>query len=220
MDTFNLEHYRALRGHFNLDDLRLFVEKALLRLGGAILPEGETFRIEVPEVLQSYPNISRSYSGVTFDRNLAMRRRNTQLLGLGHPLVDALIAHFQSAGVRGEVTALPNGTPNTLSVRCIFITDIGNEPPRREYRNFVVTLDGGWTEASPRTDVIALGDTSLRLLQSLPFAVSASLRERIESGIASIEASIRAKSEEVAVVRGRVVGMAQFYNAASETRQK
>ncbi|HLE63747.1 MAG TPA: SNF2-related protein, partial [Pyrinomonadaceae bacterium] len=138
LDTFNLEHYRTLRGQFNLDDLRLFVEKTLLRLGGAVLPDGDTLRIDVPEMLQGYRNVSRSYRGVTFDRNLAMRRRNAQLLGLGHPLVDALIAHYQSGQIRGEATHLRGGMANTLSVRCIFTTDVGDGHPRKEYRNFLV----------------------------------------------------------------------------------
>ena len=41
LNAFNLEHYRALRGYCTLDDLRFFVEKAIPRLGGAVLPDGE-----------------------------------------------------------------------------------------------------------------------------------------------------------------------------------
>jgi len=155
--------------------------------------------------LQNYPNVSRIYTGATFDRNLAMRRRNTQLLGLGHPLTDALVAHFQSGRVRGEVTVL-SGETDALSVRCIFTTDIGDGHPRKEYRNFLVTADGDWTEAPPRSDMEELHEVESALIRTAALAALEGLQERIKSGIASIEASIRAQSDGVAAVRSRLVG--------------
>jgi superfamily II DNA or RNA helicase len=212
LDTFNLEHYRTLRGHFTLDDLRVFAEKAIIHLGGAILPDGETFRIETPDVLLSYPNVSRRYSEVTFDRNLAMRKRKTQLLGLGHPLVDALTVYCQSGRVRGEVAILPEGNPNALSVRCVFTVDGGAGHPKREYRSFVVSTDGGWDEASPRSDVEALQETGTSYdVRHIPVPTD-DLRQQIRSGIATIEASLRARGVETVSVRSRVVGLAGAAN--------
>jgi len=37
LETFDLEHYRRLRGQFSLDDLKLLVQKAVIRLGGTFI---------------------------------------------------------------------------------------------------------------------------------------------------------------------------------------
>jgi superfamily II DNA/RNA helicase len=38
LETFDLEHYRQLRGQFTLEDLKMFVQKAIIRLGGHSSP--------------------------------------------------------------------------------------------------------------------------------------------------------------------------------------
>jgi superfamily II DNA or RNA helicase len=214
LDTFNLETYRALRGQFTLDDLRLFTEKAITRLGGAILPEGEFFRIETPEALvQTYPRVSKRYIDVTFDRDLAMRRRKTQLLGLGHPLTDALVDYFQSPAVRSEVAVVPDGASGALSVRCLLTADTADGHSRSEYRNFLVREDGSWAEGLPHTDI-----EGLRLLESdqvvpIPFTAPESLREQVKAGIAAAEAAYRAQRDDIVAVRSRIVGMTMILSS-------
>src|SRR3954462_7785336 len=104
LSSFNLGQYMALRGQFTLEDLRDFCLAALPRLGGAILPDGECYRVVVPSALQSYPRVEGSYRGVTFNRKLAMRRKQARLLGLSHPLVDALLTEWQTGDRSGTVT--------------------------------------------------------------------------------------------------------------------
>ena len=210
LNAFNLEHYRILRGEFTLDDLRVFVERAILRLGGAILPDGDFYRIETPEVLWANGNLARTYRDVTFDRALAMRRRKAQLLGLGHPLVDALIDYLQGPQHRGEVTALPALTQSdhTLSIRCLIQIDLENGKRRRVYQDIRLSDDGSWTVASPRADVEQLS-TRISTSSSVNFG-NAEIRERIKTILNSLEASWRADTEGAVVVRASVVGVSRI----------
>ncbi|MDZ7345003.1 MAG: DEAD/DEAH box helicase, partial [candidate division KSB1 bacterium] len=105
--SFDLQDYLNIEGKFDLNDLRRVVETAILRLGGSILPQGEFFRIETPKALQRYPNVSPKYELVAFDREAAMRKRNAELFGIGHPFVDALFQHLQQATFSGDVALLP-----------------------------------------------------------------------------------------------------------------
>jgi superfamily II DNA or RNA helicase len=105
LGTFNLQDYLRIEGRVGLTDLRKFTEKAILRLGGSVLPHGESLRIEVPDQLQAIRGVAPSYEAATFDRQVAMRKRQTELMGIGHPLIDALISFLQSPQVSGEVTS-------------------------------------------------------------------------------------------------------------------
>lgn len=102
--SFDLQEYLNLEGKFSLEDLGKFVTAAILRLGGSILPDGEFFTIETPQVLLDNSNVTPKYKCVTFDREAAMRKRAAELLGLGHPFINALIEHLQNPMFKGEVT--------------------------------------------------------------------------------------------------------------------
>jgi SNF2 family DNA or RNA helicase len=215
LNAFNLEHYRTLRGDFTLDDLRIFVEKAIIRLGGAILPDDDFYRIETPEVLWTNGNLARTYRDVTFDRALAMRRRKAQLLGLGHPLVDALIDYLQGSQHRGEVTALPASTQDdhTLSIRCLIQIDLENGKRRKAYQDIQLNDDGSWVIANPRADVEQLSARTSSV-RSANFA-SAEIRERVKTILGSLEASWRADTDGAVAVRAGVVGVR---SASTENR--
>lgn len=112
-------------------------------------------QIETPEALLSYPGVARSYREATFRRDLAMRRRNVQLLGLGHPLVDALIRYFQQPQLPGDVAALSGLSEGTrsLSIRALFHLELENGRKRSVYVHLLLAPDGSWEEASPTFDV-------------------------------------------------------------------
>ncbi|MBN2391966.1 MAG: DEAD/DEAH box helicase family protein [Anaerolineae bacterium] len=204
LDTFNLEHYRQLQGELNLSDLYVFVEQGILRLGGAILPDGESLCIHVPEALWAYPQVARTYEHVVFDRAVAMRRRKAQLLGLGHPLVDALVSHFSAPRVRGQVTVFPEA--DAVSARYIIEAEMENGRQRSDYHEFVVGLDGTWQKASARRDVIGLQN---RLVDAgIGLSLPGSVREQIEAAVRAAEATIRAETDQVVTVRSRLVGLA------------
>jgi superfamily II DNA or RNA helicase len=209
LDTFNLQHYRELQGQFALPDLRTFVEKAVLRLGGTFLPAGEFFRIETPSQLLRYSRVAPRYERVTFDRQLAMRRRGADLLGLGHPLVDALLQYLQSGEFRGEVTSLRKAdiaASPAVSVRYLVTAELDSGVRLRQYEHAVIGADGSWTSGPDRLDV--------ELLQNLASGLSPStismedLRQRIASGIAESQSRLRSRIEGIASVRARVAGIA------------
>ncbi len=104
---FNLEHYRRIAGRFSLRQLGSWCREAVIRLGGTMLPMGEFWQILTPECLKAFPQVAPKYENVAFDRELAMRKKKCELLGVGHPLVDALIAYLQNAPFSGDTTCFP-----------------------------------------------------------------------------------------------------------------
>jgi superfamily II DNA or RNA helicase len=210
LNAFNLEHYRQLRGHFTLADLRLFMEKAIPRLGGAILPDGEFYKIETPEVLRRYPNVSARYEGCTFDRKLAMRRRKAQLLGLGHPLVDALITYLQRADFKGDVTTLARceAAVPALSVRLLLHLEFEDRRRQKLHKHYLLALDGSWQEADGRCDMICLQTQSPSAHAAQPIKHSPQMEEAIKHLKASVEAEVRAKSEGLVSIRSTNAGYA------------
>jgi SNF2 family DNA or RNA helicase len=212
LNTFNLEHYRVLRGHFTLDNLRLFIEKAIPCLGGAILPDGEVFRIETPEVLRHFPHVAAAYRDCTFDRQLAMRRRKAQLLGLGHPLINALIAYQQSPAYKGDVSYLLHDEEDKPQLSLRLLLHLHFEDGRREklYKHYLVNGNGEWQEADKRFDLRALRFTlaaapPARLAEPLS-CYTASLKQ----GIATVEAEIRATTDGLSSLRTVSIGYAHI----------
>lgn len=106
---FNLENYRKIEGRHTLDELGQWVRAAVLRLGGAAIPEGEFWTFHTPEALQRRYHLAPRYEKVCFDRVLSLRSRGSELGGIGHPLVDALLKEAREPGFTGEVSRLTGG---------------------------------------------------------------------------------------------------------------
>ena len=104
---FNLEYYRRISGRFNLRQLGVWCRDAIIRLGGTVLPVGEFWQVLTPDCLKTFPQVAPKYENVTFDRELSMRKKKCELLGVGHPLIDALIAYLQNAPFSGDTALLP-----------------------------------------------------------------------------------------------------------------
>ncbi|MHB8520516.1 MAG: DEAD/DEAH box helicase [Limisphaerales bacterium] len=113
---FNLEHYRRISGRFNLRQLGVWCRDAIIRLGGTVLPVGEFWQVLTPDCLKSFSHVAPKYEFVTFDRELAMRKKKCELLGVGHPLIDALLAYLQNAPFSGDTTCLPANGAKSGSV--------------------------------------------------------------------------------------------------------
>jgi hypothetical protein len=209
LETFNLEHYRRLESRFTLDDLRVFVEKAVIRLGGAILPDGETWRIETPPPLRTYPRVLARYESVTFDRAVAMRKRNAELLGLGHLLVDALISHLKRPSWKGDVACLSPACPgSSLSARWLVTMEMDGGKTRQVYLNIVAPAPGARDHPGGRADLEALA-TSLH-----PPAQTALTPEFLVQARGIVEASLndwlsraRAEQDGVRGFRIELVGL-------------
>jgi superfamily II DNA or RNA helicase len=212
LKAFNLEQYQAIRGHFTLFDLRTFAEKAILRLGGVFIPQGEFIHIETPAAVLGYSNVARSYDNATFDREVAMRRRKAHLMGLGHPLIDALIAHIQGAQHPGEVASLSrqiNDNSRRLSARCVLTAEFDNGRREQRYVHFMVRHDGSSGEADARCDIQDLEKSPLSGEENeLPCALPADSRQRLAELISATEGKLRAAQEGLASVRTTLVGLA------------
>jgi hypothetical protein len=210
LTAFNLEHYRELQGELTFEDLKTFVEAGILRLGGTFIPDGEFCRIEAPRVLLSDRNVAARYETACFRRDIAMRRKNADLMGIGHPLVDALIAHFKRSSWSGDVSILVNGEAATVSARYVLEAECEDGERRREYESVRVGRDGSWLTCSVRQDIDALSQLrSLSMTQPSSFDL-AGIRKRVENAIADAEAEIRTAFGHVQSARGRLVGVALF----------
>jgi hypothetical protein len=178
-------------------------------LGGAILPDGEFFRIETPRALQRYPNVAASYRDCTFDRKLAMRRRKAQLLGLGHPLVDALLVHLQSHAFRGGAASLgPNGgDERAFSVRILLHADFEDGHREKTYKHYLLEQGGSWKEAPIRFDFDLLLKSPVAKQGTLTPQEAAQLRESITQSVRSAKAEVRASRERLNSIRETLVGL-------------
>jgi SNF2 family DNA or RNA helicase len=103
---FNLEHYRQLEGRYSLSELGEWARTAILKLGGGAVPSGEFWNFICPDSLQRKYRLLPKYERVCFDRDVALRNRGSELGGVGHPLVDALLEETRSATLGGEVADL------------------------------------------------------------------------------------------------------------------
>ena len=118
---FNLESYRRIEGRHTLAELGRWVRSAVLRLGGAAVPDGEFWTFHTPDPLQQRFHLAPRYERICFDRALAMRTRRSELGGVGHPLVDALLAVAREPAFTGETARLDGGAtgagPDARAVR-------------------------------------------------------------------------------------------------------
>ena len=109
LSNFNLEHFKKLEGRYSLGELGEWVRNAILKLGGAAMPDGDFWTLITPDSMRQSYRLAPRFERVAFDRDLAMRVRNCELAGLGHPLVDALINEFRQPAFQGEISGAEGG---------------------------------------------------------------------------------------------------------------
>lgn len=208
LDSFDLEHYRHLQGQFSLEDLRTFTEKAIVRLGGAVVPLGdETYRIETPPAIREQSRgVLMRYEAATFNRDVAMRRKRIEFMGLGHPLVDALIAYFKSPIWRGEVTRLSSGDEPLLSVRWLVSVQSENGKTQQHFHHVVLNQVGSARKIDERHDLNLL--PILANMQQGIIIDTAKLQAFAEAEFQGVLAELRAVSDGQPTIRGELVGLA------------
>jgi SNF2 family DNA or RNA helicase len=203
LSHFNLEYYRELKGKFSLEDLRAFAEKAILRMGGSFIPSGDLISITVPPVLKKYPGVASRYENVTFSRKAATRKKKVDLLGLGHPLIDALIRYFKSDVLTGELTSIRGeGLSPSLIARYLFIIDFEDGNRREHYEKFLI--EG--MEVPDDLDLLSSPGTGQR---SIPFQ-STDLEKKIAAPLRNQEGKIRSRYDGVINIRKRCVGIQEI----------
>lgn len=200
LSSFNLEYYRELEGKYSMDDLKHFTEKAILRLGGSFIPSGDIIRIIPPPVLKKYSNVSAQYENVTFSRKTATRKKNVELLGIGHPLIDALIDYYKSENVIGDVlNAVYNDIPPCLTARNLFTVEFEDGTRRELYKTFFV--EG----KEPAEDLdLLLTDGIANTAKSNPLH---DITGKLSMLVKNEEAKIRSTNEGILNIRNRCVGV-------------
>jgi hypothetical protein len=103
LSGFNLENYRRIEGRHTLAELGAWVRAMILHLGGAAMPDGSFWAFHVPDGLQRKYHLAPRYERMCFDRGLALRARDSELGGIGHPLVDALLQEAKDTAFPGSV---------------------------------------------------------------------------------------------------------------------
>jgi SNF2 family DNA or RNA helicase len=200
LSTFNLEYYRELEGRFSLEDLKRFTEKAILRLGGSFIPSGDLIQIIIPPALKKYPNVAPCYENVSFSRKTATRKKNVDLLGIGHPLIDALLDFYKSESVPGELLNIrcDNVLP-CLTARYIFTLEFENGTKYKLYQNFLIE---GKEELS---DLDFLVCDDFRVNESLkPLSF---IEDKMKMFTQNHKAKIRSNYDGVINVRHKCVGI-------------
>jgi len=212
LETFNLQHYRELQGRFSMEDLQKFVETGILALEGAFLPEGEGFHIETPKVLKDFPGVMSKYPSTTFDRNLAMRRRGMEFLGLGHPLVDALIRYFQSPLWKGEISDLRDSKKKleTVNVRYLITAQMENGPSKQFYEHFLIDLsESSYQIPEERFDLdlmSRIGRATSPTEEVTQFNIE-SIKKIAENSLRDYQANLRARVDGILSLRSEFIGV-------------
>jgi superfamily II DNA or RNA helicase len=199
LTTFNLEQYAKLKGRYTLDDLKLFTQKAVISLGGSFVPSGDIIRIVTPQILLDYPRVSARYDNVTFSRKTATRKKGIELLGLGHPLIDAVVSYYKSEKINGYILLLEDLGRSFVSIRYIFEIDFADGMKRTIYKE--VLLQGNRAESD--LDLLKGQYAESECTSSTPIE-----RDRLESIIENIKASIRSEYDGIISIRHRCVGIA------------
>lgn len=130
LTSFNLEHYRRIEGRHTLAELGTWAKEMLLRCGGQAVPNSDFWTLHVPESLQRKYQIAPRFEKVCFDRALSLRTRGSELGGIGHPLVDALLKEAQEPTFAGVVTKLANAHELTARYLVQYDGDDGRKVSR------------------------------------------------------------------------------------------
>jgi len=198
--NFNLEYYRELEGKFTLEDLKRFTEKAILRMGGSFIPSGDLIQIVVPPALKKYPEVASRYENLTFSRKTATRKKNVDLLGIGHPLIDGLINYYKSESVIGELlrVKLP-GDHSSLTTRNLFVIEFNDGSRREEYQRFFLERENS------AEDLNYLFNNDLK--QSNELTSYPNIEEKLAMFVQNQRAIIKSKYEGVVNIRHKCIGI-------------
>ncbi|MFZ1979345.1 MAG: hypothetical protein WAV76_15425, partial [Bacteroidota bacterium] len=165
-----------------------------------------------PKVLLKHSSVLPKYELATFNRDAAMRKRSAELLGLGHPLIDALIAQCQEITMTGDVAVFPR-------------TVIDQEPYAVISTLITVDLEGGKQHKELKTvrisstgDAHVMSDEWLmnrleKRLSEVPTESSNNkfpwdkIRQSYEGAIGAILSQIKTSLEKPVGARVRLLGV-------------
>ncbi|MCD4776208.1 MAG: hypothetical protein K8S15_09200, partial [Candidatus Aegiribacteria sp.] len=169
-------------------------------LGGAFIPSGNIIQITVPPALKKYPDVASRYENVSFSRKTATRKKKVDLLGIGHPFIDALLDFYKSESMPAELLNVRcDSTSPCLTVRYIFTLEFRDGTKRELYQSFLI--DG--KEELSDLDFLARDDfRANESLERLSF-----VEDKIKMFTQNQEAKIRSDYDGVINVRHKCVGI-------------
>ena len=213
LSAFNLQDYLQIEGKIGLGDLREWAEAAILRLEGGVLPDNGTVKIESPLALQTEHGVSSRYESATFDRQVAMKVKRADLLGIGHPLIDGLLAHLRSSTFSGEVTyfkAQGDAQKDALLVRALLHVEGEARHTVREIKIIRIDKGGNVSVLPDEWDLNLLRSQAYQPektpenIEALPWD---SWRQTYESTIRAVLTQTRLKVENPLSARVQLLGI-------------
>lgn len=96
VSSYSFSNYqREIATELTLGDLQQFFEKFLTMHKRQVQRKGGFFEFIVPDILRSY-GLPDRYQIATFDREVAIKRSDSDFMALGHPFVDSMLAYVGS----------------------------------------------------------------------------------------------------------------------------
>ena len=111
VSSYSFDSYRReLASDLTLDDLRKFTERFLAGCRRQLQRKGPFFEFLTPDVLRP-AGLPERVRNATFERETAIRRPDAEFLALGHPFVDAILAHAGGHDFGGLTAIRPIAEP-------------------------------------------------------------------------------------------------------------
>jgi hypothetical protein len=157
--------------------------------------------------LREFPSVAVKYDAVTFNRDVAMRRRKVEFLGLGHPLIDALITYLRSPRWQGTVAEFSSSVSDrSVSVRWFVTVQMEGGKEKQYYRHVMVNALGSTSEVDERQDLDSLRDVSSQPNDAHPI-FDERVRDFAKADLECFLAGVRANSDGVLALRPELVGV-------------
>lgn len=212
LTAFNLQDYLNIEGKFSLADLKQFAEAAIIRLGGSVLPRDEFCQIITPKILLNYPNVLPKYELATFNRDASLRKRLAELLGMGHPLIDALITKYQEITIQGDTTLFPIidiDQDHYVVITTLVTIDIEGGKQHKEFKTIRVSPNGDAHVMPDEWLMNRLNKQSYKSDTELPSNTFSwdKVQQSYEGAIGAILTQIRTSLERPVGARVRLLGV-------------
>jgi ERCC4-related helicase/HKD family nuclease len=112
VSSYSFDSYKQeLATDLSLSDLRLFFERFMAAHRRQVLKRGDFLEFLVPDALKPF-GLPERYVSATFDRELAVRRSDSDFLAMGHDFVGAMLAYVGSYDFGGLTAIREIVSPN------------------------------------------------------------------------------------------------------------
>jgi ERCC4-related helicase/HKD family nuclease len=120
VSSYSFDSYRReLATDLSLDDLQHFTERFLVKNRRQLQHKEPFLEFIVPDVLKPF-GLPERYREATFNRDLAIKRNDSQFLAIGHPFIDATLSYVGSYDF-GGLTAVRRIRQPELAGRAGFL---------------------------------------------------------------------------------------------------